>query len=74
MKTKKLIKFFKNIISRTKKNKLYKKRKIYTKRRRKPKKLTRKNKNVMKKYNFSNEYLCRWCGSMHHKTNHCVLN
>ena len=25
-------------------------------------------------YNFSNEYLCRWCGSNIHNTNKCSLN
>ena len=35
-------------------------------------KVTKINKKIC--YNFSNDYLCRWCGSMYHKTECCCLN
>ena len=31
-------------------------------------------KNILKKYNFSYEYKCRWCGSNFHMTDRCILN
>lgn len=89
MKTKKLIQFSKEFLIRTKKNKRYKKKYNYTKKliqylqqNKQTQKKTKKKSNIIynnsyfitNNYNFSNNYLCRWCGSNCHKTECCVLN